>query len=283
MPDGVILNILCGVAYDGSEFSGWQIQPEKITVQSVIEEVLTKLYGIKIKITGAGRTDSGVHALKNYFNFKPLENKIPVDKLVYVLNNYLPHSIRILSAKKVDEDFNSRRNFMRRIYEYRIVIGEVSPFFRNYRLFLKKKLDADKMNQAAKYLIGTYDFSGFKASDCKSKTQTRTVYNSSVSESVFVRYLAPRPSQFCASQSCFEQYSRNQDCPEVIIHIEANAFLKNMVRIITGTLIDIGYGKKNPEIIKEILESKERRIAGKTISPAGLYLIDAIPDFSGKS
>ena len=274
------MNILCGVAYDGSEFSGWQIQPEKITVQSVIEEVLTKLYGIKIKITGAGRTDSGVHALRNYFNFKILENKIPADKLVYVLNNFLPHSIRILSAKEVEEDFNSRRNFMRRIYEYRIVIGEVSPFFRNYRLFLKKKLDVDKMNQAIKLLIGTYDFSGFKAADCKSKTQTRTVYNSSVSQSDFFHYFVPHSFEFCVSQPGFEPACPNQDFSEVIIHIEANAFLKNMVRIITGTLIDIGYSKKKPEIINEILESKERRIAGKTVSPAGLYLIDAIPDFS---
>ncbi len=242
------MNILCGVSYDGSDFSGWQVQPGKITVQSVIEEILTKLYGTKLKIVGSGRTDSGVHAFKNYFNFKLEKSKIPINKLCYVLNNLMPHSIRILSAREVPETFNSRYNASRRIYEYYISIGEVSPFLRNYRLFLKKNLDVEKMNAAAKLLIGTNDFSGFKAVDCKSKNQVRTVYSSWVKKNL----------------------------NEIIIHIEANAFLKNMVRIITGTLIDVGKNKNAPEIISEIIFSKDRRKAGKTVSPAGLFLLDVI-------
>lgn len=240
------MNILCSVSYDGSGYCGWQKQPDKITVQSVIEEALKKIYGYEINIISAGRTDSGVHALKNYFNFEVQDNKIPLDKLPVVINNKLPQSIRTIDAVEVADTFSARYNGMRRIYEYYIEQTDITPFLRNFRLFYKRQLNIVKMNEAAKLLIGEYDFSAFKAVDCNSKTQVRTVYESYVE-------------------------SKNST---VIFHIEANAFLKNMVRIITGTLINIGLSRYSPDYISYIIESRNRNLAGKTVQPQGLFLLD---------
>jgi len=241
------LNILCSVCYDGSQFSGWQVQPNKITIQSTIEDALSKIYGAQIKTIVAGRTDAGVHSLNNYFNFKVPKNSIPLSKLPVIINNKLPESIRILTAIEKSEDFSARYNCNRRIYEYRIVVGPKNPFLHNYRLFIPKQLNIAAMNSAAKLLIGTHNFAGFRSIDCNAKTSIRTVYESRVF----------------------------QETDEIIFHIEANAFLKNMVRIITGTLIDIGNCRKDIEIINCVLETRDRKIAGKTVGPQGLFFIDA--------
>jgi len=242
------LNILCSVSYDGFEFSGWQKQPNKITIQETIENALSQIYNQNINIVGAGRTDSGVHSFRNYFNFKINDNKIPLEKIPIVINNQLPKSIRIIDAKLVSDDFSARYNATRRIYEYYIEQTPPTPFLRNYRMFYEKYLDVQKMNEAAKYLIGEYDFSAFKASDCDSKTQIRQVFDAYVKK------------------------SENT----IIFHIEANAFLKNMVRIIVGTLLNIGAGKQSIDYIDFLIKSRERVRAGKTVEPNGLFLIDVI-------
>ncbi len=241
------MNILCAVSYDGSDYFGWQIQPDKISVQETIEKALEIVFGFYIKITSAGRTDTGVHALKNYFNFIIEQTTIPVKKIPIIINNNLPESIRILSAELVAQDFNSRHSGIRRIYEYYIINGEKNPFQRKYRLFYNKFIDVDLLNTAIKQIIGIYDFSGFKAADCNSKTQIREIYNAEV--------------------------LRINN--EVIIRVEANAFLKNMIRIIVGTLLTINEKKKKIDIFKKLLITRDRKLAGPTVKPNGLFLIDA--------
>jgi len=240
------LNIFCSVSYDGFEFSGWQIQKNAYTIQETIEKVLYKIYKKEIKTIVAGRTDAGVHALKNYFNFHIEKSDIPIEKIPFVMNSYLSKSIRILETSEQAENFNSRFNAKKRIYEYYIEYGKINPFLRNYRLFYQKKLNFEKMNAGAELLLGTHNFNGFRASDCGAKNPERTVY-----------------------ESYFEL--RNNT---LVYHISANAFLKNMVRIIMGTLIQVGLEKIEPIAIQEILESEKRCKAGPTITPSGLFMID---------
>ena len=245
------MNILCSVCYDGTNYSGWQKQPNAITIQETIETALAKIYSGQISTITAGRTDTGVHALKNYFNFhiNDEQNKIPINKIALVLNNQLPKDIRIISAAEMPESFNARFNAIKRIYEYRISWAAFNPFERNYKLFIYSKPNIDLMNAAAKLLIGEYDFNAFRAADCCAKTTIRTIYDISL-------------------------YQPKSD--ELIISIIANAFLKQMVRIIVGTLLDIGYLKKKVMDMQNILLSRQRKFAGQTVKPFGLFFKDAI-------
>lgn len=239
-------NIKIIIEYDGKDFNGWQKQPNKLNIQGEIERAIEEVTGEKVDLIASGRTDAGVHALGQVANFK-IEKDIPIEKIPYALNSKLKKSIRIKDAKEVDEKFHSRYTCKRKTYKY-VINNSVqgTAIYRNLQYHFPEKLDDIKMNEAAKYLIGEHDFKSFKASGTSSKSSIRTIYNASV--------------------------KREEEI--VTIELTGNGFLYNMVRIIAGTLIDVGTGKINAKDVKEILDAKNRLKAGKTLPPNGLYLVN---------
>ena len=239
-------NIKITIEYDGKDFNGWQKQPNKLNIQGEIERAIEEITGEKVDLIASGRTDAGVHALAQVANFK-IEKDIPIEKIPYALNSKLKKSIRVKSAEEVDEKFHSRYTCKRKTYRY-VINNSVqgTAIYRNLQYHFPEKLDEEKMNKGIKYLIGEHDFKSFKASGTSSKSSVRTIYDAKV--------------------------TREGDI--VTIELTGNGFLYNMVRIISGTLIDVGIGKTKPEEVKEILEAKDRLKAGKTLPPTGLYLVD---------
>ena len=235
------------VAYDGTNYSGWQIQPNGITIQGVLNDALTDLLGEKIEIMGASRTDAGVHALGNVAVFDT-NTRIPGEKISYALNQRLPEDIRIQLSEEVEPDFHPRYCDSEKTYEYRILNRKFPvPTERLYSYFYHYKLDVDRMQAAANMLEGEHDFKSF----CSVRTQVtdtvRTVYRIDV--------------------------TRNED-DIITIRVTGNGFLYNMVRIIAGTLMAVGTGHIQAEDMPSILEAKDRRAAGPTAPARGLTLIE---------
>ena len=238
-------NIKLTIEYDGKDFNGWQKQPNKLNIQGEIERSIKDITGEDVDLIASGRTDAGVHALGQVANFKT-DSNIPVEKIPIALNTKLKRSIRILAAEEVDERFHSRYNCKKKTYKYVINnSANGTAIYRNLEYNFSQELNVDKMNEAVKYFIGEHDFKGFKASGTSSKSSVRTNYDAKV--------------------------YKNGD--RVNIELTGNGFLYNMVRIISGTLIDVGIGKILPEEVPDIINSKERTKAGKTLPPNGLYLI----------
>lgn len=238
-------NIKLTIEYDGKDFNGWQKQPNKLNIQGEIERAIKDITGEDVDLIASGRTDAGVHALGQVANFKT-DSNIPVEKIPIALNTKLKRSIRILAAEEVDERFHSRYNCKKKTYKYVINnSANGTAIYRNLEYNFSQELNVDKMNEAVKYFIGEHDFKGFKASGTSSKSSVRTIYDAKV--------------------------YKNGD--RVNIELTGNGFLYNMVRIISGTLIDVGIGKILPEEVPDIINSKERTKAGKTLPPNGLYLI----------
>lgn len=238
-------NIRLTIEYDGKEFNGWQKQPNKLNIQGNLEKVISDLTKEEIEIIGSGRTDAGVHALGQVANFKTNSN-IPIEKFAIAINSRIKQSIRIKKAEEVDERFHSRYNCKRKTYRYIINTSETgSAIYRNLEYNIKMQLDVKKMQEAVKFFIGEHDFSAFKSSGTSSKSSVRTIYNAKV----------------------------EQDGERIIIELTGNGFLYNMVRIISGTLVEVGLNKIKPEDITKIIESKNRQNAGKTLPPRGLYLV----------
>ena len=238
-------NIKLTIEYDGKEFKGWQKQPNKLNIQGEIEKAIETISGEKVDLIGSGRTDAGVNALCQVANFKT-NSKIPIEKIPYALNSQLKKSIRIKNAEEVDEQFHSRYACKKKTYQYTINNSEHgTAIFRNMEYHFPNKLDENKMNEAVKYFIGEHDFKAFKASGTSNKSSVRTIYDARV--------------------------WRNED--RIIIQLTGNGFLYNMVRIISGTLVDVGINKIQPEDINKIINSKNREYAGKTLPACGLCLI----------
>ncbi len=238
-------NIKLTIEYDGKDFNGWQKQPNKLNIQGEIERAIKDITGEDVDLIASGRTDAGVHALGQVANFKT-DSNIPVEKIPIALNTKLKRSIRILAAEEVDERFHSRYNCKKKTYKYVINnSANGTAIYRNLEYNFSQELNVDKMNEAVKYFIGEHDFKGFKASGTSSKSSVRTIYDAKV--------------------------YKNGD--RVNIELTGNGFLYNMVRIISGTLIDVGIGKILPEEVPDIINSKERTKAGKTLPPNGLYLV----------
>ena len=239
-------NIKLTIEYDGKEYKGWQKQPDRLNIQGEIERAIKTVTGEDVDLIGSGRTDAGVNALNQVANFKT-NSSIETNKIPYALNSQLKKSIRIKSAEDVDEMFHSRYNCKRKTYQYTINNSEQgSAIFRNMQFHFSQKLDENKMNQAIQYLIGEHDFKSFKSSGTSSKSSVRTIYEASV-------------------------WRENE---LVKIQLTGNGFLYNMIRIISGTLVDVGIGKIEPTEVKEILEAKDRNKAGKTLPANGLCLIN---------
>ena len=238
-------NIKLTIEYDGKDFNGWQKQPSKLNIQGEIERAISEITGEEIELIASGRTDAGVHAIAQVANFKTNSN-FPVEKYPIALNSKLKKSIRIQNAEEVEERFHSRYNCKKKTYRYIINNSEYgSSIYRNLEYFVPQKLNIEAMKKAIKYFEGEHDFKGFKASGTSSKSSVRTIYNAEI----------------------------KQDGERIIIELTGNGFLYNMVRIISGTLVDVGLGKIKSEEISEIIESKDRTKAGKTLPPYALYLV----------
>lgn len=233
------------VAYDGTAYHGFQVQPEAPTIEGELNRCLSRLLQEEIQVIGASRTDSGVHALCNVAVFDT-NTRIPAEKISYALNQWLPEDIRVQSSEEVAADFHPRHCASRKTYEYRILSREFPlPTRRLYAHFTYVPLDVDKMKQAAAFLIGEHDFKSFCSTAAVVESTVRTIYDLTV--------------------------EKEED--EIRIRVCGNGFLYNMVRIIAGTLIEVGRGNMEPEKMKEILVSGDRKAAGPTAPACGLTLI----------
>ena len=241
-------NIKLLIEYDGTNYIGWQRQPENqgMSIQGMLENSIAKLTGHRVWLKGAGRTDSGVHARGQVANFFT-ESKIPVHRIPHALAGMLPNDIVVRGAWEVPEGFHARYSALEKTYRYTILLpGYRSAFEWRYAYYCPYQLDVEKMNQAARFLEGTHDYSSFCAKGSPVKNFIRTI-----------------------SRCCIYQ----DDC-HLYMEVTANGFLYNMVRIIVGTLIEIGRGKWEPFKMIEILEAKDRNKAGPTIGPQGLLLLN---------
>ena len=234
------------VAYDGTNYHGWQVQNNGITIESELNRCLTDLLREPIEVIGASRTDSGVHALGNIAVFDTT-SRMPAEKISYALNQRLPEDIRIQKSEQVADDWHPRKCNSRKTYEYRIYRAEFPmPVKRLYSLFTYHELDVNRMQEAAAYLEGEHDFKSFCQTGAQVESTVRTLYSVEVEE---------------------------QGENDLVIRVCGNGFLYNMVRIIAGTLIEIGQGKKDPMDIFAILEAKDRSAAGPTAPAHGLTLM----------
>ncbi len=235
------------IQYDGGRYRGWQRQEEEQdTIQRRIEKVIRRQYGMDIRIQGAGRTDAGVHARGQVANFH-MAGEVPVEEIRDKLNEYLPEDIRIMAVERAGDRFHSRLNATGKIYEYSLQkAGTWDVFGRRYSWQMNRELDVDRMREAIPFLLGKRDFRGFCARASKKKSTVRDLRRIDIRE----------------------------DEGKIVICFEGNGFLYHMVRILTGTLVEIGTGERAPESIQEILMTGERRLAGVTAPAAGLCLVE---------
>lgn len=239
-------NIKLVIEYDGKDFNGWQKQPNKLNIQGTIEKAIEQITGEEVELNASGRTDSGVHAIGQVANFKTNSN-IPIEKFAIAINSNLKKSILIKSAEEVDERFHSRLNCKKKTYRYIINNSKIgTAIYRNLETHIPEKLDIEKMKEAIKYFEGEHDFKAFKSSGTSSKSSVRTIYGANIIE---------------------------KEEERIWIEFTGNGFLYNMVRIITGTLVEVGLGKIEPKEISNIIASEKRENAGKTLPPQGLYLV----------
>jgi tRNA pseudouridine38-40 synthase len=239
------MRIALGVEYDGSDFAGWQLQEGKVrTVQGNVEYALSQVADHPLRVTCAGRTDAGVHATAQVVHFDTAAERSP-RSWVYGANANLPKSVSVQWARSVAVDFHARFSAIRRRYRYVILNREMHPTFLSGRVAWDyRPLNEVLMREASRFLVGEHDFSAYRAQACQAKSPVRTLYELNVS----------------------------RDGELVLLDVEANAFLHHMVRNIAGVLMAIGAGKRPPGWAREVLESRDRSLAGVTAPPHGLYL-----------
>lgn len=239
--------IMLVVSYDGTNYHGWQIQPGIITVESVLNEAVSRLTGEQIQVAGASRTDAGVHALGNVAVFDTC-SRIPAEKFSYALNQRLPEDIVIQESKEVQADFHPRYCKCHKTYEYTIINRRFPlPEYRNTAFFYYGKLSVGKMRSAAAAFVGEHDFAAFCSAGAQVKTTVRNIYAMEIEE--------------------------EQAEGRIRIRVTGNGFLYNMVRIITGTLLEVGKGTLEPESVPQIIASCNRGEAGPTAPAKGLKLL----------
>ena len=252
--------IMITIAYDGTDYVGWQMQPNGIAVEQVINKALSELLNEDIIIAGASRTDSGVHADGNVAVFDT-ETRIPAEKICFALNQRLPKDIVCTDSCEVDPDFHPRRADCIKTYEYRIYNAvHPDPLKRRYSYFVYVPLDIEAMRTAAEYLKGEHDFASFCSAHAQVRTTVRNVYSLDI----------------IASNNSPENDTVNAKkymASDIVIRISGNGFLYNMVRIIVGTLVKVGYHFYPPEYVKNILEACDRTKAGPKAPAEGLKLV----------
>lgn len=236
--------ILLRVAYDGTNYHGWQAQND-VCVEGTLREAVEELTGEKITLIGGSRTDAGVHAKCNPVVFDT-ESSIPGDRFFLALNTKLPRDIRVTESREVAPDFHPRHCVSRKTYEYRVLVEKTpDPLRRLYTHSINQRLDVASMQQAAVYLLGEHDFKSFCNPATQAETTIRELYELSIEE----------------------------NNGEILFRVTGSGFLYNMVRILVGTLLEVGYGRIRPEEMSEILEKKDRRVAGPTAPGKGLMLV----------
>ena len=234
------------IEYDGTPFVGWQFQKNGISIQKVLQDAIFSFSQEKVVVTGAGRTDSGVHSKGQVAHFK-INKNFPLEKIIGALNQHLkPLPIAVLNVQEVDENFHARFSAKLRSYKYFIINRKVPlTINRNHAWCVFKKLNIEDMKYAAKFFEGKHDFNAFRSIDCQSSTSIKTI------------------------KSC--TIENNQD--EIYIKVSAKSFLHSQVRIIVGTLVQVGKGKIMKDDIKKIIKNKDRKRAGPTAPAHGLYLM----------
>lgn len=232
------------IMYDGTAYHGFQRQKNGVTVQEVLEEQLARLFGHSLTITGSGRTDQGVHATGQVVNFQTT-GTIPTDRIVHAAKSILPSDIVVVKAEEVAEDFHATWSAVSKRYCYKLYLSPIAnPFYRNFTWHIEKRLDVEAMKLASRYLSGTHDFLAFCAAGGSAKSSVRTLYSIDVTEKKEIaewRYWG-------------------------------NGFLYHMVRNLMGTLVEVGLGKRRPDSMIDLIEAQDRRLAGITAPPQGLYL-----------
>ena len=237
-------NIALRLRYDGSRYHGWQVQKNAITVAQTMEEALAKVCGERVRLTGCGRTDAGVHALRYCANFHS-DCTVPVDRMPLAVNSRLPDDIAVVDAVEVPDDFNAIGSCVRKEYVYKILNSRIpDPFLADRVCFYPQRLDISLMQAAARAFEGTHDFKAVRSEGTQTKTTVRTVY-------------------WCRAE---------KDGDLITVSICANGFLYNMCRAMVGTMVYASYGKLIPEEIPALLEKRDRRLTGPTMPPQGLYL-----------
>ncbi len=237
--------ILLVIAYDGTNYVGWQKQQNGLSVEEVMNKTISKFLNEEIEVIGASRTDSGVHAYGNVAVFDT-ESKIPADKFAFALNERLPDDIRVQQSMEVEANFHPRKCDCIKTYCYRILNRRhMIPTERFYSTFVYSPLDVEKMRAASTYIVGEHDFKSFCSAGSQAKSTVRTIYNLDI----------------------------DKDGDMITIVIRGNGFLYNMVRIIVGTLIKVGLGVYPPEHVEEIMAAKDRGMAGQTVAAQGLTLV----------
>jgi len=239
-------NLKLTLAYDGTEFHGWQIQPQLRTVQGELHQALQKLLNHEIKVTGSGRTDAGVHAHGQVANVHTIRT-MDTDAVLQGVNALLPREIRVLSVEEVSPEFHARRSARSKTYEYHIWRHAiVSPFQRRYVYAFRYPLNAEILDQGTTCFVGTHDFTSFCAAATEVEDRTRTIYEAS--------------------------WYRSD--PNWVFRIRGNGFLQYMVRTIAGTLLEIGQERLRPEQLPEIFAARDRRLAGPSLPAHGLHLVE---------
>lgn len=239
-------NVKLTIEYDGTGFSGWQTQQNARAVQDVVKAAINQITGETVDLTGSSRTDAGVHALGLAANFHT-ESSIPPERFAYALNSALPDDVVIKNSEEVDLDFHARFAAKAKKYRYLILNSMYPSAIMRYRAYhVRQTLDFGAMQEAVPYFLGEHDFSAFKASGSETKSSVRTILKASI--------------------------EKKEDILE--FEITGDGFLYNMVRIIAGTLVDVGLGKISPNDIQKIIESMDRRSAGRTAPAHGLYLVE---------
>jgi tRNA pseudouridine38-40 synthase len=240
-------NFKMTMEYDGSAYCGWQRQDNGTSIQQLLEEAIKLITGQKVAVIGSGRTDAGVHALNQVGSFR-CSTKLPVNKIFMGMNSVLPPDIVVKELEEVGDEFNALRDVKSKIYVYKICNQRLRPALgRNYFWHVRFPLDLERMKKAAQFLIGTHDFSCFCATGTDVKDRVRTIKDINI-----------------------------KTCEDGLIEIkvESQGFLKYMVRNIIGTLVEVGRGKRKPEEMKVIIESRNRNIAGVTAPACGLFLME---------
>ena len=237
-------NIALRLRYDGSRYHGWQVQKNAITVAQTMEEALAKVCGERVKLTGCGRTDAGVHALRYCANFHS-DCTVPVDRMPLAVNSRLPDDIAVVDAVEVPDDFNAIGSCVKKEYVYKILNSRIpDPFLADRVCFYPQRLNISLMQAAARAFEGTHDFKAVRSEGTQTKTTVHTVY-------------------WCRAE---------KDGDLITVSICANGFLYNMCRAMVGTMVYASYGKLIPEEIPALLEKRDRRLTGPTMPPQGLYL-----------
>lgn len=240
------MKIKLTVSYDGTNYCGWQIQNNGVSVQSVLQDAVYKLTGEKVTVTGSGRTDAGVHAEGQVAHFSIEKATIPPEKYALALNPLLPPDVKVQKSEMAKDDFDARKSAKRKTYRYSFYVSQTEkPLKERYSVRLDKMPDLSLLEKGANVLVGEHDFACFNASGGGAKTTVRTIYDISI----------------------------KVDGQDLSLYFTGNGFLYNMVRTASGTLLDVGYGKTTVENLAKIVENKDRLGVGRTLPAKGLCLV----------